>query len=421
MMTNDQAVQALYIGYFGRAAEPGGYQYWDYEVNHGFGIQDAAASFSVQHEATSLYPFLAGTSTDAESFVTQVYHNLFDRAPDADGLQYWVGQLNSRAGDPDAVGHFILDVINGAQTDDASVLSGKISDAQHFTDAVQQAGIETDHYVDGHVELLPDALQAAHDVVDGQGDASAETQSYIDSHSTHDVHTVYVDVPGPTIYVPTPTEPTHDLSFTLDGTLPLSSTADYGGTEMGFGSGNLPTNYAFLTDDTAGELMGFKAHFRTGDDVHGSAGSGGVDVVWNMPAGAQDGTIGNESGANDARSHASLDIVIDNGVGLPHTGEYVLKIDNDPSASVNFQNFTLTDTGGGNWAFLNQAGTDGQGMTVSNDGHVLADSFNLGFGFANMPHGATTGDVLPGQYDIELVHVVGTTEVAALHGQFDLA
>lgn len=421
-MTNEQLVEGLYIGYFGRAGEPDGANYWQYQLDTGQNTPaQAAASFSVQHEATQEYAFLAGTSSDASAFVDQVYQNLFNRLPDAEGKAYWMDQL-AHAG-PSDVGDFILDVISGAQGNDLAAINNKIEAATHFTNTIQSSGIETTHFVDGHFELTPEANAAAHDVVDSEVTADngsiatsdAEIASFVDAHTT--------TVPGPggggTVYVPT--EPAHDLSFTLNGTLPTSSTENYDGTEMGYGSGNMPTNFAFLVDDTAGDLIGFKAHFRTGDDVAGTAGSGDVDVVWNMPAGAQDGTIGNENGANADRAHASLDIVIDNGVGSPNPGEYVLKIDNDPTASTNFQNFTLTDLGGGNWAFLDDTGTVGQGMTVSNEGHVLADSFNFGFDFAAMPHGATNGDVLPGTYDVELVKLVGGVEVADLHGQFELA
>ena len=85
---------------------------------------------------------------------------------------------------------------------------------------------------------------------------------------------------------------------------------------------------------------------------------------------------------NVNRTHASIDIVIDFGVGTPDDGEVVLLVDNDPTAATNFLKFTLTEIEPGSWKLLNEAGTDGQGLTVSNDGHVLADSTNFGFGRA---------------------------------------
>ena len=381
-------------------------------------LAQAAASFSVQHEATTEYTFLAGTSSDASAFIDQVYQNLFNRPPDAEGKAYWMDQL-SNAG-PNDVGDFILDVISGAQGEDITTLQGKIDAATDFTNAIETSGIETTHFVNGHMELTADASAAAHSAVDSVGDHNAEIAAFVDSHTnTVTVPGDTVTVPGPTVYVPT--EPEHDITFHLNETLPLTSTENYDGTEMGYGSGNMPTNFAFLVDDTAGDLMGFKAHFRTGDDVAGTAGTGDVDVVWNMPAGAQDGTIGNEQGANANRAHASIDIVIDNGVGSPESGEYLLRIDNDPGETINFQTLKMTDLGSGNWAFLNDAGDNGQGMTLYNDDHTLGDSFNFGFDFADMPHGVSAGDVLPGTYDLELVKLAGGVEVAELHGQMILA
>ena len=68
--------QALYIGYFGRAGDPGGDAYWLNQLNSG-NISEAgmAASFSVQSEATALYSFLANppvaTIAQIDSFMGQ--------------------------------------------------------------------------------------------------------------------------------------------------------------------------------------------------------------------------------------------------------------------------------------------------------------------------------------------------------------
>lgn len=56
--TLDQ-VEALYIGYFGRAGEPDGVNYWVGRLNDGYPVADMAASFADQDEAKAEYPFLA--------------------------------------------------------------------------------------------------------------------------------------------------------------------------------------------------------------------------------------------------------------------------------------------------------------------------------------------------------------------------
>jgi hypothetical protein len=65
--TPSQQIEAIYIGYFLRAADGGGATYWnnDYTalLSHGLSPTDAAVSiansFAVQPEATAIYPFLA--------------------------------------------------------------------------------------------------------------------------------------------------------------------------------------------------------------------------------------------------------------------------------------------------------------------------------------------------------------------------
>ena len=105
--TNAERVQALFIGYFGRAAEPEGLDYWVGQLNSGtLTYGQIAASFSVQSEAKSQYSFLANQNgADADAFVNQVYTNLFNRAADAPGLAYWSSQLEARQGDPQAIGN----------------------------------------------------------------------------------------------------------------------------------------------------------------------------------------------------------------------------------------------------------------------------------------------------------------------------
>ena len=98
------AITAIYVGYFNRAPEPEGLEYWIGRLQEfldgaedgdaGLSLAQIANSFSVQPETTSIYSFFTTPSlTGAEGFITQVYLNLFNRTPDADGLDYWTGQL----------------------------------------------------------------------------------------------------------------------------------------------------------------------------------------------------------------------------------------------------------------------------------------------------------------------------------------
>ena len=98
-------------------------------------LADIAQSFSVQTESTSTYAYLANPNVASVStFLTSVYANLFNRAPDAAGLAYWTGEINAGRSN---VGNAIINIISGAvdtpasgstaATLDASTLANKMA------------------------------------------------------------------------------------------------------------------------------------------------------------------------------------------------------------------------------------------------------------------------------------------------------
>jgi hypothetical protein len=119
-------VEALYVGYFGRAGDAAGTNYWISQLNSGAStLEKMAQSFAVQPEATTKYGYLANpTHSDPGAFVDQVYQNLFNHTADSAGKAYWVGQLTAAAGNPAAVAQFVLNVISGATgTDNTTVVN----------------------------------------------------------------------------------------------------------------------------------------------------------------------------------------------------------------------------------------------------------------------------------------------------------
>lgn len=139
-------VEALYVGYFQRPGDPTGEQYWENQLVNGTSWLTAAASFSVQLEAQNDYPFLAtdGTTnvTNIQNFITQVYQDLFNRAPDAAGLAYWTAQLQA-AHTPAAIGEMILNIISGAPTGSADdiTLQNKVAVASFITNTAGADGL----------------------------------------------------------------------------------------------------------------------------------------------------------------------------------------------------------------------------------------------------------------------------------------
>lgn len=124
-------ITQLYIGYFGRAPEPEGLEFWINALEGGFPIQEAAQDFASQAETLAQYPYLEDPDiSDLGSFLTDVYNNLFGRQPDAAGLAFWTEAIES--GLP--IGTAIHDIVNGAQGDDINILENKVDLALRWTD-----------------------------------------------------------------------------------------------------------------------------------------------------------------------------------------------------------------------------------------------------------------------------------------------
>lgn len=105
----------MYIAYFNRAPDAEGLYYWGNRLDQGMPLQEIAQSFFVQDETLALYPSTV-TTTD---FVNSVYNNLLGRDADTDGLNYWVGDLESGLYGRDV---FLLAAINGANADSGNAI-----------------------------------------------------------------------------------------------------------------------------------------------------------------------------------------------------------------------------------------------------------------------------------------------------------
>ncbi|MFZ5835687.1 MAG: DUF4214 domain-containing protein [Pseudomonadota bacterium] len=124
----------LYVGYFNRAPDPAGLNFWVAQLNAGASLAGIANSFSLVSEAQSLYSFLSAPLVGSPvSFLNSVYLNLFGRAIDAAGQTYWTAQLANPAL---PIGRVIVDIISGAQGDDRLVVTNKSTVGKAFTQKV---------------------------------------------------------------------------------------------------------------------------------------------------------------------------------------------------------------------------------------------------------------------------------------------
>lgn len=113
MTSNQNQITQLYLGYMGRAADTDGLNFWVAQANAGAAIVDIAYSFSLSQEYQDIYGGLSNAQ-----LLDQIYANLFDRLPDAEGQAYWLNELAN--GKP--VARLLVDVMSGAQGNDRIIL-----------------------------------------------------------------------------------------------------------------------------------------------------------------------------------------------------------------------------------------------------------------------------------------------------------
>ncbi|MEE9222984.1 MAG: DUF4214 domain-containing protein [Nitrosomonadaceae bacterium] len=127
-------MQQLYIGYYGRPADPGGLDFW---ANISNGNRDYLIhAFGVSAE----YQNNIGDLSNAES-VSNIYQHLFNRLPEQEGLDFYTNMLDTEEA---TLLDIVLYIINGVQesTLDHSTMNNKLTVAIAVTDLLTELGPE---------------------------------------------------------------------------------------------------------------------------------------------------------------------------------------------------------------------------------------------------------------------------------------
>lgn len=183
------AVQKIYIGYFGRPADPDGLaNFTAYLSSIGAptdigALADAYAgnaqlravvdTFAGSAESAALYP---GNTTQ---FVTAVYQHLLNRDPDAGGLAFWVGAIDNGVLSKTLASLSIIAATSSNGSDqgklDAILIANKTSAANYFVTTLKNAtgGIYAGDAAAGRARDMLALLTAStdntafHSVIDG--------------------------------------------------------------------------------------------------------------------------------------------------------------------------------------------------------------------------------------------------------------
>jgi Ca2+-binding RTX toxin-like protein len=95
-------VYRLYVAVFDREPDVGGLSGWAGRLSAGMAFSDAVAGFMASPEFQTAY----GALSDAD-FVTLLYNNVLDRAPDPGGFNAWVTALGAGMARETVVGRFV--------------------------------------------------------------------------------------------------------------------------------------------------------------------------------------------------------------------------------------------------------------------------------------------------------------------------
>lgn len=129
-------INEFYVAYFGRPADVGGLNFF---LNSNATTEQIAAAFAASAESQALF---STSSVSATVAVTAFYQNLFNRAPEPAGLQYWVTQIQTGAFSTAAAA---LAIANAAQNSDTTTVANKVQIANAF-----YADLNTTAYITGY-------------------------------------------------------------------------------------------------------------------------------------------------------------------------------------------------------------------------------------------------------------------------------
>ncbi|MCP4597186.1 Calx-beta domain-containing protein [Neptuniibacter sp.] len=130
-------VQKIYIAYYGRAADPGGQQAWAEALDAvGGDLSAIIEAFGTSPEAEARFGGLSSAET-----ITALYQQLFNRDPESQLiLDIWVDQLENNPAV--TLQSIALDLLNGAQNNDAQVIQNRLDAANSFTDTLTTLSLE---------------------------------------------------------------------------------------------------------------------------------------------------------------------------------------------------------------------------------------------------------------------------------------
>ncbi|MGK2958855.1 MAG: DUF4214 domain-containing protein, partial [Acidimicrobiales bacterium] len=303
----------LYVGYFNRAPDPTGLNFWVAQRAAGASLEGIANSFSLVPEAQNLYGFLSAPLVgNAASFLSSVYLNLFNRVAnattDAAGFTYWQNQLTAPGA---VVGRIIVDIISGAQGNDALVVANKSLVGKTFAQNIldNNATFSSALAANAFVGVTSDsatattaiatnltAIQASSGAAGGSTFTLTASPETLVGTSANDTFNALVDSDASSGQTLTSADNINGGGGTADTINILFDTA----AATAFPNATITNVEIFNLRNVSGNTLAFDSSLILGDTaVNADRSTSQIDIT-NLAAGATVGVIGNSSVANAA-------------------------------------------------------------------------------------------------------------------------
>ncbi|HBZ94282.1 MAG TPA: hypothetical protein DEO91_11455 [Pseudomonas sp.] len=182
-MATASDLQQLYIGYFGRAADQAGLDFWVEAINNGgLSLANVHTAFVQSAEYTAKYEGLS-----SEALVAQVYLNVLGRPAEAEGKAFWANAIDTGVITQDQL---IEGLLSGLSAGDKAIVNNKVTVANYYT-AHRGADFNADDIttsgtilapVDGSTASVSTGLKTIVDTVPASAAASGQVVAALNNY-----------------------------------------------------------------------------------------------------------------------------------------------------------------------------------------------------------------------------------------------
>lgn len=404
MALTSTQIQNAYVAFFNRPADVAGLNYWS---SYSGNAADLLNTFAQSSEYKALYANMNNTQV-----VNAVYQNLFNKAADVAGLNYWVSQLD--AGKV-TIGNVADAISKGAQGTDAAIITNKVAAAEAFTKAldttaeiVAYAGVNASG-INSVKAWLNTVTSDAASVTTATGTAMNTVISGVQSTSssggtgqtfTLTTGTDYADAAGSTRFNGTIAD---TFKFSGANDVVNATAATIGNTDVLADSSALDADALNVTLGAAGAVLGSSVTGIENLLLTTSASNAGGNITWGTLSGLKTVTVsGAGTGVLDLTNTSTANgVALANSVdasGLTSTAGITFNASGRTGASAT-QDITVKTGGTGVSTITTASGADNVTGAAGVDNVVTGagnDTVNAGGG-NDVVSGGVGDDVLNGE------------------------